>query len=96
MNDWIDINDDLPEIPIPVLVWIKDGCTIGYFEQKEVLRDKRLFGWQTEIKEQWYDIHGGYLYGIIAWQPLPFGPNGEALIDKGLVNRDEQNADKSV
>lgn len=83
LNKWIDVNEEVPSVNLcPVLVWIKDdGCTVGYFERKMVLNSMK----QEEMFEQWLSIFDHELYNVIAWQALPFGPNGEAAISRDLI-----------
>lgn len=86
LNGWIDATEELPHTPTPVLIWIsannpsEQGVGVGYFDCKAGL-NKHFWMWRTP--------DGCQLFGVVAWQPLPFGPNGEAVVSRALLHRDE-------
>lgn len=74
MNKWIDVNEQLPFRYAPVLIWFGagyyHGCSIGYCQ---------------ESTRTWYSVFDLEVFNVVAWQPLPFGPNNEALVSSDLI-----------
>jgi hypothetical protein len=87
LNDWTSITDELPTAYMPVLLWVgpgnQHGCTVGYLDRTNISQDVQYI----KIQTLWYDIFGDRIYDVVAWQPLPFGPNGEAVVNYVLMQR---------
>ena len=99
LNNWISITDELPTVYMPILLWIGPGdsdhcgCTVGYIDCTNISQDTQYI----KIQTQWYDILGNRIYDIVAWQPLPFGPNGEAVVSPALIgDRADNGIDRRI
>lgn len=70
-NGWIDVTSTemLPLDYVSVLIWRKN--------------DGCSLGYLA--KNQWFNAFDIGLSDVIAWQALPFGPEGEALISRDLI-----------
>ncbi len=75
MDEWISVNERLPEKETPVLVWATwDGtdtcCVVASWRM--VNRDKTL---RANMKVVWRDSGVEYkIYGVTHWIPLPEKP----------------------
>lgn len=72
VNQWISVNDRLPEEEGDVLVWIVDGKPDGIHH----LESEYIANWEDG---NFYDGDWNVINGITHWQPLPEPPkDGDA------------------
>lgn len=77
MDEWISVEDRLPEIGVFVDAWLKPGYRVCDVSRNDVGSEGWMWGAGEDGEcEDLYDLAGDGYALVTHWQPLPAPPKG--------------------